>query len=38
VCDQLRAARDRWGTSYFVVQGDAGMTAAAPVVAELAGT
>lgn len=38
VCDQLRAMRDRWGTSYFVVQGEAGMAAAAPVVAELAGT
>ena len=38
VCDQLRAARDRWGTSYFVVQGEAGMEAAAPVVAQLSGT
>ena len=38
VCDQLRAARDRWGTSYFVVQGEAGMEAVAPIVAELAGT
>jgi len=38
VCDQLRAARDRWATSYFVVQGEAGMDAAAAVVAELAGT
>jgi probable F420-dependent oxidoreductase len=38
VCDQLRAARDRWGTSYFVVQGEAAMEAAAPVVAELSGT
>lgn len=37
ICDQLRAARDRWGTSYFVVQGDA-FDAMAPVVAELAGT
>jgi probable F420-dependent oxidoreductase len=38
VCDQLRAARERWGTSYFVVQGEAAMDMAAPVVAELAGT
>jgi probable F420-dependent oxidoreductase len=38
VCDQLRAMRDRWGTSYFVVQGEAAMEAVAPVVAELAGT
>jgi probable F420-dependent oxidoreductase len=38
VCDDLRAARDRWGTSYFVVQGEAAMEAAAPVVAELTGT
>jgi probable F420-dependent oxidoreductase len=38
VADQLRAARDRWGVSYFVVQGEAAMDAAAPIVAELAGT
>jgi probable F420-dependent oxidoreductase len=38
ICAQLRAARDRWGTSYFVVQGEASMDMAAPVVAELAGT
>ncbi len=38
VADQLRAARDRWGTSYFVVQGDAVMDQIAPIVAELAGT
>jgi probable F420-dependent oxidoreductase len=37
VCDQLRAARERWGTSYFVVQGG-DLDAIAPVVAELAGT
>ncbi len=37
ICDQLRVARDRWGTSYFVVQGDA-LDTMAPVVAELAGT
>jgi hypothetical protein len=33
----LRAARDRWGISYFVMQKD-GMEAMAPVVAQLAGT
>ncbi len=38
VADQLRAARDRWGTSYFVVQGAGAMEQIAPVVAELAGT
>jgi probable F420-dependent oxidoreductase len=38
VADQLRAARERWSASYFVVQGEAGMDAAAPIVAELAGT
>jgi probable F420-dependent oxidoreductase len=38
VADQLRAARDRWGTSYFVMQGEAAMDQAAPVVAQLAGT
>jgi probable F420-dependent oxidoreductase len=38
VADQLRAARERWGTSYFVVQGEAGADAAAGIVAELAGT
>lgn len=38
VADQLRAARDRWSTSYFVVQGEAAMEQAAPVVAELTGT
>ena len=37
ICDQLRAARERWGISYFVVQGDS-FEAVAPVVAELAGT
>jgi probable F420-dependent oxidoreductase len=37
ICDKLRAARDRWGISYFVMQAD-GMDAMAPVVAELAGT
>jgi len=38
VCDELRAARERWGTSYFVVQGETAMDAIAPVVAELTGT
>lgn len=38
VADQLRAARERFGTSYFVVQGEAAAEAVAPVVAELAGT
>lgn len=38
VADQLRAARDRWGISYFVLQGEAAMELAAPVVAELAGS
>jgi len=37
ICDKLRAARDRWGTSYFVLQGDV-MESMAPVVTELAGT
>ncbi len=38
VADQLRAARDRWGTSYFVLQGEAAIDQVMPVVAELAGT
>ena len=37
IADQLRAARDRWGISYFVVQGDA-LETVAPIVAELTGT
>ena len=37
ICDKLRAARERWGISYFVMQKD-GMEAMAPVVAQLAGT
>jgi probable F420-dependent oxidoreductase len=37
IADQLRSARDRWGTSYFVVQGEDAMEQAAPIVAELAG-
>jgi hypothetical protein len=38
VADQLRAARERWGVSYFVVQGESAMDLAAPVVAELSGS
>jgi probable F420-dependent oxidoreductase len=38
IADQLRAARERWGVSYFVVQGESAIEQAAPVVAELAGT
>jgi len=38
IADQLRAARERWGVSYFVLQGEAAMELAAPVVAELAGS
>jgi len=37
ICDNLRAARDRWGFSYFVVQA-AAMDTLAPVIAQLAGT
>ncbi|HWE55187.1 MAG TPA: TIGR03621 family F420-dependent LLM class oxidoreductase [Acidimicrobiales bacterium] len=37
VADSLRAARERWGTSYFVVQPGA-LDQVAPVIAELAGT
>ena len=37
ICDQVRAAGERWGISYWVLQGDAA-EAMAPVVAELAGT
>jgi hypothetical protein len=37
ICDKLRAARERWGISYFVMQKD-GMDAMAPVVAQLTGT
>lgn len=38
IADQLRAARERWGFSYFVVQGTDGLDAAAPIVAALSGT
>jgi probable F420-dependent oxidoreductase len=37
ITTQLRQRRERWGLSYWVVQGDA-MEAMAPVIAELAGT
>jgi hypothetical protein len=37
ICDKLRAARERWSVSYFVVQKD-GLEAMAPVVAQLNGT
>jgi probable F420-dependent oxidoreductase len=37
IVDDLRRWRDRWGVSYWVVQGPA-LGAVAPVVAELAGT
>jgi probable F420-dependent oxidoreductase len=37
IADHLRACRDRWGFSYFCVQGDA-MEQIAPVIAELSGT
>jgi probable F420-dependent oxidoreductase len=38
ICDQLVAARQRWDVSYLVVQGPEAMSAAAPIVARLAGT
>jgi probable F420-dependent oxidoreductase len=38
VADHVRAARERWGTTYFVLQGEQAMEQAAPVIAELAGT
>lgn len=37
ICEQLHERRERWGMSYFCVQGDA-MDAAAPIIARLAGT
>ena len=36
ICEDLERRRDRWGLSYFVVQGD-GLDALAPVVARMAG-
>ena len=38
ICEHLEASRDRWDASYLVVQGIDAMTAAAPIVARLAGT
>jgi probable F420-dependent oxidoreductase len=37
ICEQLQAWRERWGVSYWTLQGDAFETMA-PVVAKLAGT
>jgi hypothetical protein len=37
ICEDLERRRERWGTSYITVQGDA-METAAPIVAKLAGT
>jgi probable F420-dependent oxidoreductase len=37
ICEHVRAARERWGFSYFTVFSDA-LDAAAPVVARLSGT
>jgi probable F420-dependent oxidoreductase len=36
ICEDLERRRDRWGVSYFVVQGD-GMDTLAPVVARMTG-
>lgn len=36
ICDQLNAARERWGTSYFTVL-QFSLEAAAPIVKQLAG-
>jgi hypothetical protein len=38
IVEKLQAARERWGTSYFVVQGPAALEQAAPVVAALSAT
>ena len=38
IADDVAARRERWDTSYLVVQGADAMRAAAPVVARLAGT
>jgi probable F420-dependent oxidoreductase len=38
LADDLRARRERWDLSYFVLQGEETMEAMAPVVAELRGT
>lgn len=37
ICEQLERRRERWGMSYFVVQGDA-METMAPIIAKLNGT
>jgi probable F420-dependent oxidoreductase len=37
LCEDLEARRERWGFSYFVVQGDA-IDTMAPIVAKMAGT
>ena len=37
ICEDLEAGRERWDASYLVVQGVDAMTAAAPIVARLAG-
>jgi probable F420-dependent oxidoreductase len=38
ICEHLQAGRERWDASYLVVQGVEAMTAAAPIVARLAGS
>jgi alkanesulfonate monooxygenase SsuD/methylene tetrahydromethanopterin reductase-like flavin-dependent oxidoreductase (luciferase family) len=38
LCDVLRARRERWDLSYYVLQGADTMEAMAPVVAEMAGS
>ena len=37
ICEHLEAGRQRWDASYLVIQGVDAMTAAAPIVARLAG-
>jgi probable F420-dependent oxidoreductase len=37
IVEDLEARRERWDASYLVVQGEAAMDAAAPIVAQLAG-
>jgi probable F420-dependent oxidoreductase len=37
ICEDLERRRERWGTSYITIQGDA-METAAPIVAKLAGS
>jgi probable F420-dependent oxidoreductase len=38
ICEQLIERRERWGMSYFVVQGGDAFDALAPIVAKLAGS